>query len=193
MLYPVNPGYAQDQQTMAQVMAQQAAYGFPGYHARQQFNPKTQSFVPGVWGGGMPAMPNTAPYMQNPVMSPPLHNLNSMPASFQQQQQQQQHFNQSLNGSGRPVSQARATLGSNSNTRSSQGSTIAKWGTPSTLPPKPPSTLPATLPAKPPPPASFSSYTDMPRSTQTQQVNPYSDSRMMKSANASAAKVGGLR
>jgi len=188
MLYSMNPGYAQDQQAMAQAMEQQAAYGFLGHPARQQFNPKTQSFVPGVWGGAMPPMPNDGTYMQNPAMSPMPHNLNSVPLNFQQHQQQQ-HFNQPLNSSTRTVGQSRSSSGSNQPSRSLQSSSIAKWGTPSTLPPKPPTILPATLPAKPPPPASFSSFAV----TQNQQTHAYTNSGIMKGTNGSAAKVGALR
>lgn len=186
VMYPMNPAYTQDPQAMAQAMAQQAAYGYPSHHARQQFNPKTQSFVPGVWGGPMQSMPSPSAYMPGSVMPQMQHNPSSMPPGFQPQQ-----FNQPMNGSVRTNGQS--SRSSPAPPRSSQptssGSSIAKWGTPSTLPAKPPSTLPATLPAKPPTPASFSAFA----TGQNTPGNLFSINGPMKNASGSAAKVGALR
>lgn len=190
MVYAMNPGYAQDPQAIAQAMAQQAAYGYPGNYSRQQFNPKTQSFVPGVWGGAAQPMPNAMQYLPNQAMSPMQANMSPMPQLFPQQQQQQ-YFAQSLNANSRPMAQSRSSPATTTPARgpqsgSSGGSSIAKWGTPSTLPPKPPS----TLPAKPPPAANFPTLAAQ---AQSLPPKPYTGNGVMNGASNSAAKVGGLR
>jgi hypothetical protein len=161
MMYS-NPGYPLQE---AQSMAQQQAAFFAEQSRQQQFNPQTQAFVPG-WRQ-MPQQTAPAHYFNNAMLSQFQPQQVPQPVqqpqpSFPQQYTPQPHANVSrVTGQHQP----RPPPGpGTSRPALSVPSTIAKWGTPSTLPPKPP------------PPAIFSPFVELPRDPQNQQPlppNPY--------------------
>jgi len=168
-------------------MNQQAAFQFAG-HGRPQFNPQSQAFVPGTWGSSqgyqgypnmpfpqqsaVPHYPNQAPPLPQGVSGVPQYftsppNNQARTVQHQHQHQHQPRSSPAANGS-RP----------SPNTTSS----ISKWGTP------------ATLPAKPPPPAILSPFVDLPRDPQNQQPlppNPYANG--MRPASHNTPRVGASR
>ena len=136
----------------------------PGSFNRQQFNPQSQAFVPGGRNGGFPMQQNMGPVppqgmnnygnmampmgtqMQNSMArqnssaphnntfgSPREHNNHPLPAQVNNPAASQpiQPASSQQGGGPPPTSQS-------SNSSVPAQSSIAKWGTPSHLPPKPP-------------------------------------------------------
>ncbi|KAF2840566.1 hypothetical protein M501DRAFT_1023003 [Patellaria atrata CBS 101060] len=145
---PPSQGVAQNTYTYNSVQASpyQAAqqnrnhHPVPGSFNRQQFNPQSQAFVP----GGLPAKP-PVPVMNSPNMSgynyqfpgqiqiprqsPPMAQRSSF--SSPRQPQNNLPVRNGNQGTSHPLPQPVSAP-------TSSQSTIAKWGTPSSLPPKPP-------------------------------------------------------
>lgn len=144
----------------------------PGSFNRQQFNPQSQAFVPGGRNGPFPMQPNMSampPQPMNgygnfqmpttPQMSSPMPNQMprpSPPVAYQQtfgSPRGGQHVHPaSLQSSSSQTPQIASsqlaiapTSGSSSSAVPAQSS-IAKWGTPSHLPPKPPPPAQPTAP-----------------------------------------------
>ncbi|KAF2737292.1 hypothetical protein EJ04DRAFT_125199 [Polyplosphaeria fusca] len=156
----------------------------PGSFNRQQFNPQSQTFVPGSRNGPLPMQPNMAMPSQGmngygsyqmpltPQMSVQLPNAPSqMPRSSPPAAYQPTSYHQTF-GSPRSAQHANPVLQKNYGTPSSQSpqiassqsnmghvvpsqptppsiqtqNSIAKWGTPSHLPPKPPTPAQAQPP-----------------------------------------------
>jgi hypothetical protein len=137
----------------------------PGSFSRQQFNPQSQAFIPGSRNGTFPVQPAIPPLPPQGInnygnMSMPMSN--QLPNTMLRQGASQSHPQQF--GSPRisqPVNPTQAKANSTPNSQPSQHGTsssaagspatsqpntssippqssIAKWGTPSHLPPKPP-------------------------------------------------------
>ncbi|KAF2117534.1 hypothetical protein BDV96DRAFT_643907 [Lophiotrema nucula] len=144
----------------------------PGSFNRQQFNPQSQAFVPGGRNGPFPMQPNMSPMPPQPMngygnfqmpttpqMSSPMPNQMprpSPPITYQQTfgsprggQQVNPVPLQANNAQMPQIASSQVatapTSGSSSTSIPAQSS-IAKWGTPSHLPPKPP---PPAQPAAP--------------------------------------------
>lgn len=103
-------------------------FGLQGSSGTPRFNPQTQAFVPGVPSGqpstiSQPSPPSrtSAPSLYNPG-----HSAQQLPNS------NRQNFNKSSQ------SRQHGSLKQASQSNSSSRSTISKWGTPASLPPKPP-------------------------------------------------------
>jgi hypothetical protein len=119
----------------------------PGSYTRPQFNPQTQSFIP----GGMPT--RTPPYMgQAPPQMNGYGNFQQPYPSFHPSSQMSKHSPsststpsfgspQSLQGNNNGTSMSR--IASQSGEPGSLQSSIAKYGTPAHLPPKPPAPAPS--------------------------------------------------
>ena len=177
---------AQDQHSMNQ----QAAFQFPG-HGRPQFNPQSQAFVPGTWGASQGYQGYTnMPYPQQSAVP---HYPTQAPGLLQGASGIPQYFISPPNGQSRAVQhqhqhhqhqhQPRASPAANGSRPSpNTTSSISKWGTP------------ATLPAKPPPPAILSPFVDLPRDPQNQQPlppNPYTNG--LRPASNNTPRVGASR
>ncbi|KAL9608055.1 MAG: hypothetical protein Q9167_007095 [Letrouitia subvulpina] len=120
------------------------AHPLPGSYNRQSFNPKTRSFVPGTINGGpyTPPLNHKADDSMGNGQSPSFPNGNhSIPTSQQNGSGQARLMPQF--GSFTPVQDSKAHVPRKNNINSSnqQGptpSSLAKWATPASLPPKPP-------------------------------------------------------
>ncbi|KAI4216408.1 MAG: hypothetical protein LQ351_001418 [Letrouitia transgressa] len=120
------------------------AHPLPGSYNRQAFNPKIRSFVPGTINGG----PYTSPLNQKTDdstgngQSPNLPNGNHNTPPSQRNGSGQARLMPQF-GSFTPVQDSRSQVPRKTNTNpgSQQGptpSSLAKWATPASLPPKPP-------------------------------------------------------
>jgi hypothetical protein len=119
----------------------------PGSFNRQNFNPQTQSFVPGTFPANQPQAFRGSPQRQagvvQPGSSPASFNLsrqasnNSLPANYSSHAPQMNVGNYQApannNNKGRPYSTSPHTW-----QPPSGASSLSKWGTPAHLPPKPP-------------------------------------------------------
>ncbi|KAL8823173.1 MAG: hypothetical protein Q9191_006109 [Dirinaria sp. TL-2023a] len=117
-----------------------AQHPLPGSYSRQAFNPQTRAFVPSS-GGNASQSPSFSAPTSTPIRSP-LANLSNGSANSPHSKQTGNPHNSSKNTSSTPAHSHRST----SNHSSPQPSTLAKWGTPANLPPKPP---PPETPAAP--------------------------------------------
>lgn len=187
MMYPSSPGpyggfQGQDLQSFGGSQAHDSQYHAPQppYHgfARQQFNPRSQTFVPAMRGGLAHVQPSpSVPYVTGAARYP-----NGAPLQRQVSNTSQgsgyssPYFPQPspngnrLNGHNPLRSQAQSAR----HPAQSFPSSISKWGTPSTLPPKPP------------PPAISSPYFEVPKDPQNQQPlppNPYANMLRPSSSN----------
>ncbi|KAI9805587.1 MAG: hypothetical protein M1825_000838 [Sarcosagium campestre] len=133
----------------------------PGSFNRRAFNPQTQSFIPGGRNMGPPGALGPA----NPSMEPSSYygpQFGGMPLGFNAAQTQQQQMQRSFAPFGSPHTSRSSSAKQSPNAKMPNGSssqsnmasggsqsvpnTLAKWGTPPTLPPKPPAPVSATVP-----------------------------------------------
>ena len=124
-----------------------AQHPLPGSYSRQAFNPQTRAFVPSS-GTNNSQTSSFSASNSAPIRSP-LANLSNGSANSSHSKQTGSSHNSSKNTSSTPGQTDRSA----SNQSSPQPSTLAKWGTPANLPPKPPPpetpAVPDSLPTNP--------------------------------------------
>ena len=124
-----------------------AQHPLPGSYSRQAFNPQTRAFVPSSGVNTSQASSFGAP--NSASIRNPLASLSNGSANSSHSKQTGSSHSSSKNTSATPSQTQRST----SNQSSPQPSTLAKWGTPANLPPKPPPpetpAVPDSLPTNP--------------------------------------------
>ncbi|PGH15801.1 hypothetical protein AJ79_02182 [Helicocarpus griseus UAMH5409] len=139
--HPMNPGqvaYPYNQMTNQQFnhahQSNPGQHPLPGSFSRSHFNPQTRSFVP---GGSPPSRYPGNPVQ--PVMNPPYMQYPSSTSWSGNQDHSNHHPGPSnLQASGKTSAPPPSMHHSPGGTTAGPHDSIAKWGTPSHLPPKPP-------------------------------------------------------
>ena len=122
------------------------AHPVPGSYQRQNFNAQARVFVPGESGPhGLATNDDNRQSLYLPQPPGNVHSPYQLGQLMPSMSQTQYLSSLATSTSGSPRKSSNQT----SQSQSPATSTISKWGTPSTLPPKPPS----SLPPKPPPSA----------------------------------------
>lgn len=124
-----------------------AQHPLPGSYNRQAFNPQTRAFVPGAGfsaGHGSPMSTPNGGSTRAAHAKPSSGSSNNLPSK-----QTSNSHNSSKNSASTPTQTYRTT----SSQGSPQPSSLAKWGVPANLPPKPPPpdtpAMPGSLPTNP--------------------------------------------